>query len=97
MIAELLPYMEDFLANGHVGVVVRMAETVARFQIKQKKFLKALLNAFHCEEKTKRSSAVVLISSLTTYEVFFGSRPEEQNIIEENNNNNNVSRALMVK
>ena len=87
MIVELLPYMEDFLMLGHVGVVARMAETVARFQIKQKKFLKALLNAFHCEEKTKRSSAVVLISSLTTHEVFFGLRPEGQNVLEEDNSN----------
>jgi len=85
---ELLPYMEDFLMLGHVGVVARMAETVARFQIKQKKFLKALLNAFHCKEKTKRSSAVFLISSLTTHEVFFGLRPEEQNVLEEDNSNN---------
>lgn len=87
VIVELLPYMEDFLMLGHVGVVARMAETVARFQIKQKKFLKALLNAFHCEEKPKRSSAVVLISSLTTHEVFFGLRPEEQNVLEEDNSN----------
>ena len=87
MIVELLPYMEDFLMLGHMGVVARMAETVARFQIKQKTFLKALLNSFHCEEKTKRSSAVVLISSLTTHEVFFGFRPEEQNVLEEDNSN----------
>ncbi|XP_015776998.1 PREDICTED: nucleolar protein 9-like [Acropora digitifera] len=87
VIVELLPYIEDFLMLGHVGVVARMAETVAQFQIKQKKFLKALLNAFHCKEKTKRSSAVVLISSLTTHEVFFGLRPEEQNVLEEDNSN----------
>ena len=76
MIAELLPYLEDLLALGHMGVVVRMAEVAIRFMIKQKKMLKALLRAFHCEGKVERSSAVVLISSLTTYEIFFGTKPE---------------------
>ena len=76
MIAELLPYLEDLLALGHMGVVVRMAEVAVRFMIKQKKMLKALLQAFHCEGKVERSSAVVLISSLTTYEIFFGTKPE---------------------
>lgn len=76
MIAELLPYLEDLLALGHMGVVVRMAEVAVRFMIKQKKMLKALLRAFHCEGKVERSSAVVLISSLTTYEIFFGTKPE---------------------
>ena len=76
MIAELLPYLEDLLALGHMGVVVRMAEVAVRFVIKQKKILRALLRAFHCEGKVKRSSAVVLISSLTTHEIFYGTKPE---------------------
>jgi len=76
MIAELLPYLEDLLALGHMGVVVRMAEVAVRFVTKQKKMLKALLRAFHCEGKVERSSAVVLISSLTTYEIFYGTKPE---------------------
>lgn len=76
MIAELLPYLEDLLALGHMGVVVRMAEVTVRFVIKQKKMLKGLLQAFHCEGKDEQSSAVVLISSLTTYEIFYGTKPE---------------------
>ena len=89
MAAELLPYIEDLLALGHMGVVVRLAETAVRFEIKQKKILKALLQAFHCDGKDKRSSAVALISSLTTYDIFFGSKPNEKHV--ENNDASEVS------
>ena len=85
MIAELLPYLEDLLALGHMGVVVRLAETAVRFEIKQKKILKALLQAFHCDGKDKQSSAVVLISSLTTYDIFFASKPNEKDNDEHDN------------
>jgi len=85
IIAELLPYVEDLLAVGHMGVVVRMAETAVRFVIKQKKILKALLQAFHCEGKDEQSSAVVLISSLTTYDIFFGTKPNEKDGDEQSN------------
>ena len=85
MIAELLPYLEDLLAVGHMGVVIRMAETAVRFEIKQKKIIKALLQAFHCEGKDKQPSAVVLISSLTTYDIFFGSKRSEKEDDDENN------------
>lgn len=78
MVAELLPYLEDLLALGHMGVVVRMAEVAVRFVVKQKKMLKALLQAFHCDGKDEQSSAVVLISSLTTYEIFYGTKPDEK-------------------
>lgn len=87
--AELFPYLEDLLALGHMGVVVRLAETAVRFEIKQKKILKALLQAFHCDAKDKQSSAVALISSLTTYDVFFGSQPNEKGV--ENSNASEVS------
>ncbi|KAL9975890.1 hypothetical protein ACROYT_G013107 [Oculina patagonica] len=78
MIAELLPYLEDLLALGHMGVVVRMAEVAVRFVIKQKKMLKSLLQAFHCEGQDEQSSAVILISSLTTYEIFYGTKSDEK-------------------
>ena len=93
MIADSLPYLEDLLAVGHMGVVIRMAETAVRFEIKQKKIVKALLQAFHCEEKEKQSSAVVLISSLTTYDIFFGSKQSEKDD-DENNNASEVCSAL---
>lgn len=70
---------------GHMGVVVRMAETAVRFVIKQKKILKALLQAFHCEGKDEQSSAVVLISSLTTHDIFFGTKPNEKDGDEQSN------------
>ena len=97
MIAELLPYLEDLLALGHMGVVVRMAEVAVRFVIKQKKMLKALLRAFHCEGKVERNSAVVLISSLTTYEIFYGTKPEpdEKEKVSEENSNSVVSLAVL--
>ena len=96
MIAELLPYLEDLLALGHMGVVVRMAEVAIRFMIKQKKMLKALLRAFHCEGKVERSSAVVLISSLTTYEIFFGTKPEPDEKEKDNEENSNSAVSLAV-
>ena len=97
MITELLPYLEDLLALGHMGVVVRMAEVTVRFVIKQKKMLKALLRAFHCEGKVERSSAVVLISSLTTYEIFYGTKPEldEKEKDNEEKNDSVVSLAML--
>lgn len=91
MIAELLPYLEDLLALGHMGVVVRMAEVAVRFLIKQKKMLKALLQAFHCEGGDEQSSAVVLISSLTTYEIFYGTKPDEKEKDKEESNTSVVS------
>lgn len=98
MIAELLPYLEDLLALGHMGVVVRMAEVAVRFVTKQKKMLKALLQAFHCKGKVERSSAVVLISSLTTYEIFYGTKPEpdEKKKDNEGKNESVVSLALLL-
>lgn len=93
MISELLPYLEDLLALGHMGVVVRMAEVAVRFVIKQKKMLKALLRAFHCEGKVERSSAVVLISSLTTYEIFFGTKPESEEKEKDNEEKNDSVEA----
>lgn len=70
-----------------MGVVVRMAETAVRFSVKQKKILKALLQAFHCQEKDEQFSAVVLISSLTTYDIFFGTKEDG----EESRNTSEVS------
>ena len=97
MIAELLPYLEGLLALGHMGVVVRMAEVAVRFVIKQKKMLKTLLRAFHCEGKVDQSSAVVLISSLTTYEIFYGTKPlpDEKEKDSEEKNNSEVSLAVL--
>lgn len=91
MISELLPYLEDLLALGHMGVVVRMAELAVRFVIKQKKMLKALLQAFHCEGKDEQTSSVPLISSLTTYEIFYGTKADEKEKDEEENNTSVVS------
>ena len=96
MIAELLPYLEDLLALGHMGVVVRMAEVAVRFVIKQKKMLKVLLRAFHCEGKVERCSAVVLISSLTTYEIFYGTKPESDEKEKDNEEKNDSVVSLAV-
>lgn len=83
MLAELLPYLEDLLANEHMGIVVRMAEVAVRFVIKQKTMLKALLQAFHCEGKEEQSSAVLLFLSLTTYDIFYGTKLNEKGESEE--------------
>lgn len=74
-----------------MGVVVRMAETAVRFSVKQKKTLKALLQAFHCREKEDQLSAVVLISSLTTYDIFFGTKENEKEDGDESRNTSEVS------
>lgn len=75
-----------------MGVVVRMAETAVRFSVKQKKILKALLQAFHCQEKDEQLSAVVvLISSLTTYDIFFGTKENGKEDGDESRNTSEVS------
>ena len=75
-----------------MGVVVRMAETAVRFSVKQRKILKALLQAFHCQEKDEQLSAVVvLISSLTTYDIFFGTKENGKEDGDESRNTSEVS------
>lgn len=86
ILAELLPYLEDLLANEHMGIVVRMAEVAVQFVIKQKTMLKALLQAFHCKGKDEQSSAVLLFLSLTTYDIFYGSKPDARGESEEDVN-----------
>ena len=72
MVVELLEYVEDILAMGHMGVITRIAETCARFKTKQKAFVASLLESFHCNGKQERKQAVPLVLSLTTYEVYHG-------------------------
>ena len=74
-----------------MGIVVRMAETAVRFSVRQKKVLKALLKAFHCQGKDEKLSAVVLISSLTTYDIFFGTKENENKGDDESDNTSEVS------
>ena len=62
-----------------------MVDTAVKFEIKQKKILKALLKAFHCNENTRQSTAVVLIASLTTYDIFFEMKLNGSNTSENNN------------
>ncbi|XP_002155246.4 uncharacterized protein LOC100201308 isoform X1 [Hydra vulgaris] len=75
IINKLIKYIEDILAAGHMGCVVKGAETISRLKMieKQKLFIKSLSSALHipmCESENSKS-LVQLILSLITYDVYF--------------------------
>ena len=77
MIDELLEYIEDILAVGHMGVIIRMAEICARLKVKQKALVTKLLESFHCDGREEKKSSVPLLVSLTTYDVFYGVKDKQ--------------------
>eukprot|EP01135_Chromosphaera_perkinsii_P011196 Nk52_evm23s2356 gene=Nk52_evmTU23s2356 len=46
--------MEDVLASGNLGVVVKLTEGCIRFGTSQKRVMKALVKAFHCPSKARK-------------------------------------------
>ena len=71
VIDELVNIMEDILAFGHAGIIVKMAELCVRHGIRQEPITQALLSAFHCAGQEKSRCVAALITSLTTYDIFF--------------------------
>ncbi|XP_062895185.1 nucleolar protein 9 [Mobula hypostoma] len=69
---ELLPSVEDVLAEGHLGVVVEMVSGCVRHSSGQAEMMNHLLEAFHCDKPVSRKrSCFLLLVSLQTYQVFF--------------------------
>lgn len=73
---KLIPLTEDILAAGHMGCIVRVAELLARMEMKshQKEFINTLKQSLHipCEdEEMVESSLAKLIVCLMTYDVFY--------------------------
>lgn len=71
LVCELLELMEDILALGHVGVIIRTVELCSRLQIQQGPVTQAILSAFHCAGEKESKSVTALVTSLTTHDIFF--------------------------
>ena len=74
IISKLINYIEDILAAGHMGCVVKGAETISRLSMveKQKLFIKSLSSALHIPKGSKENSKslVQLILSLITFDIY---------------------------
>lgn len=74
-VMKLTKFTEDILAAGHMGCIVRVAEVIARLEMKehQKQFIDVLVQALHIPEGDSKTelSLAKLILSLMTYDVFF--------------------------
>ena len=67
---ELIPFLEDVLASGYMGVAVRMAELCVRFKCQEKEFTMALRKALHLPETRPGGKAFLrLLLTLTTHDV----------------------------
>lgn len=86
-ITKILEFMEDILASGNMGCIVRAAETLARLEMveKQKLFLNKLQKALHIPNNEKDSKQLArLILTMMTYDMFFKKNDEvEENKSEE--------------
>lgn len=76
MVKKLIPLTEDILAAGHMGCIVRVAELLARLEMKpqQKAFLNTLKQSLHIpseDEETVEKTLAKLIVSLMTYDMFY--------------------------
>ena len=79
-IVKLLKFTEDILAAGHMGCIVRLAETIARLEMveKQKTFLNVICQALHIPNDGVMGEPLAkLILSMMTYDVFFKISDEE--------------------
>ena len=75
---ELTGSLEDILAAGHFGVVVKMAEICARFHCQEKEIFKALSSTFHLPKgKESKKEIFRLLITMSTYEIFFQKNTEE--------------------
>ena len=67
---ELIPFLEDVLASGYMGVAVRMAELCVRFKCQEREFTMALRKALHLPETRLGGKAFLrLLLTLTTHDV----------------------------
>lgn len=72
--SKLLQYVEDILAAGHMGVIVRLSETVARLTLKeqQKQIVDTLTESLHIpKDKASERTFVKLLLCMMTYDVFY--------------------------
>ena len=75
---ELIPFTEDILASGNMGVAVRMGETSLKFKCKQKEFTKALIKSLHMpDDKKGKNAFLVLLLTLSTYDVIYEAKKVE--------------------
>ncbi|XP_061407708.1 LOW QUALITY PROTEIN: nucleolar protein 9 [Lethenteron reissneri] len=76
--SELVPAVEEIMAEGHMGVVTRIAQAAGRLGVLQKECLQQLLAAFHCAEKSRRKSCALPFACLVTWDMLYGESGTEQ-------------------
>ena len=72
-ISRLLKYLEDILAAGSMGCVVRLAELINKYDKVeyQKKYITALSDALHIPEDTNEKPFCKLVLCMKTYELLY--------------------------
>ena len=74
-VKKLTKYTEDVLAAGHMGCIVRVAETIARLKMKKEEetFIKALVTSLHIPDDKEKieESFCKLVLSVMTHDMFF--------------------------
>uniref|UniRef100_S4R7L2 NOP9 nucleolar protein n=1 Tax=Petromyzon marinus TaxID=7757 RepID=S4R7L2_PETMA len=76
--SELVPAVKEIMAEGHMGVVTRLAQAAGRLGVLQKECLQQLLVAFHCAEKSRRKSCALPFACLLTWDMLYGESGTEQ-------------------
>lgn len=77
MYEELAPGFSDLHVHGHTTVLVCVAAACARFSTYQARFLKALMETFHCAEPVDRNILFVpLTLHMMTYESYEMLKPQ---------------------
>ena len=66
-------FTEDILASGHMGCIVRVAEVIARLNMKsdEEAFVKGLITSLHIPEDKIEESFCKLVISMMTHDMFF--------------------------
>jgi len=73
MVGKLLEYAEDILANGHMGCIARISETIVRLNLveKQKIFVNIMSKALHIPTECTFKPLIKLLLSLRTFDMFY--------------------------
>jgi len=91
-ISRMMKYLEDILAAGSMGCVVRLAELISKFEKTeyQKKYIAALSETLHIPEDPKENPFSKLVMCMRTYDFFFKSNnPEETSDLKPDENPSN--------
>eukprot|EP00794_Sanderia_malayensis_P019153 gene19153-21073_t len=78
ILEELIPFTEDVLASGNMGVIVRIAELSLNYKCMQKDLVRDLKKSFHMPRSQEGSQSFMkLLLTMSTYDVLFGKEEKE--------------------